>query len=179
MLTEAELARAMKLPKLRKAFQMLGVPDVSPADLLKTIDKDGSGSVSLDEFIEGIMKMRGETGGQDMIMMMLQVNGLTVRVQVLEDRLDKLSTNVLAVKDALKFALDGIRSALYKAEYVEMRSKQLESAKSQCASKVAILVAVTTSESNTEGSLQPQAKLPPRLPKAGSRAHCLQHRLAR
>lgn len=146
MLTEAELARAMKLPKLRKAFQMLGVPDVSPADLLKTIDKDGSGSVSLDEFIEGIMKMRGETGGQDMIMMMLQVNGLTVRVQVLEDRLDKLSTNVLAVKDALKFALDGIRSALYKAEYVEMRSKQLESAKIGTGEK---LIAVYESDEPT------------------------------
>jgi hypothetical protein len=129
MLTEAELARAMKLPKLRQAFNMLGVPDVSPADLLKTIDKDGNGSVSHEEFIDGILKMRGDTGPQDMIMLQLQINGLTTRVQVLEDRLDKLASNVLAVKHALQFALDGIRSALYKADYVEMRSKQLESAK--------------------------------------------------
>lgn len=128
-LNEAELARAMKLPKLRQAFQMLGVPDVSPSDLLKTIDKDGSGSVSHEEFVQGILKMRGETGPQDLIMLMLQVNGLTTRVQELEKRLDRLATNVHAVKDALQFALGGVRAALYKAEYVEMRSKQLEVAK--------------------------------------------------
>merc|ERR1719453_2680423 len=61
--------------------------------------------------------------------MLLQVNGLTTRVQVLENRLEKLAENVLAVKNALQFCLDGIRSALYKADYVEMRSKQLEVAK--------------------------------------------------
>jgi hypothetical protein len=129
MLTEPELARAMKLPKLRQAFNMLGVPDVSPADLLKTIDKDGNGSVSHQEFVDGILKMRGETGPQDMVMLQLQVNGLTTRVQVLENRLERIAENVLAVKNALQFCLDGIKSALYKAEYVEMRSKQLEVAK--------------------------------------------------
>jgi len=64
-----------------------------------------------------------------MVMLELQVNGLTTRVQVLEDRLDKLSENVGAVKNALQFCLDGIKSALYKAEYVSMRSKQMESIK--------------------------------------------------
>merc|ERR1712224_684470 len=108
---------------------MLGVPDVSPADLLRTIDKDGSGSVSHEEFVEGILKMRGETGPQDMILLQLQVNGLTIRVTVLENRLVKLADNVHKVKEALQFALDDIRAALYKAEYVEMRSKQLEVAK--------------------------------------------------
>lgn len=128
-LTEAELGRAMKLPKLRQAFQLLGIPDVTPGDLLKTIDKDGSGSVSHEEFVEGILKMKGETGAQDMIMLQLQVNGLTTRVQALETQLEKITENVVAVKSSLEFCLDGIKSALYKAEYVDMRSKQMESIK--------------------------------------------------
>lgn len=62
-------------------------------------------------------------------MLMLNVNGLSTRVQELENRLDRLARNVGIVKSALSFTLDGIRSALYKAEYTEMRSKQLEVAK--------------------------------------------------
>lgn len=128
-LTEDELANAMRLPKMRAAFQALEIPNMPPGELLVALDINGNGELTYDEFVDGIMKMRGETGARDMIILQLEIQGLTTRVQVLEKRLEQLSKQVRAVGDALRYALDGVRSALKKADYTTLRNKQLEFAK--------------------------------------------------
>lgn len=76
----------MQRPKIIAAFQMLDMPVSSIHELMHALDKDGNGEITRHEFIEGIMRLRGESDPRETAKLILECQMIMGRVETLERR---------------------------------------------------------------------------------------------
>merc|ERR1719238_2017737 len=81
-----EMERAMQKPNIIRAFMELDMPIASIHELMQSLDKDGNGEVTRHEFIEGIMRLRGESDPRETAKLILETQMILGRVERLEQR---------------------------------------------------------------------------------------------
>jgi Ca2+-binding EF-hand superfamily protein len=64
-LSTREFRRAMAQPRVQQSMKDIGIPPEELGTLFSTIDRDGSGDVTLDELCEGFIKMKLSMRGAD------------------------------------------------------------------------------------------------------------------
>ena len=75
-----ELEAAMQSPVLVRVMKEVEIPFSTPQELFRALDSDRSGSITFDEFVMGIIKLKHPAEGKDVVAM--QVN-LARSLQVL------------------------------------------------------------------------------------------------
>eukprot|EP00928_Gymnodinium_smaydae_P061188 TRINITY_DN45339_c0_g1_i1.p1 TRINITY_DN45339_c0_g1~~TRINITY_DN45339_c0_g1_i1.p1 ORF type:complete len:476 (+),score=104.66 TRINITY_DN45339_c0_g1_i1:129-1556(+) len=62
-----EFNNLLKLDKVAYKFRLLGINMDEADELFEVIDCDGSGTITADEYVLGLSKLRGQTRGQDVV----------------------------------------------------------------------------------------------------------------
>mmetsp|Transcript_37526 Transcript_37526/g.100020 ORF Transcript_37526/g.100020 Transcript_37526/m.100020 type:complete len:183 (-) Transcript_37526:38-586(-) len=79
-MTLEELTRGLKDPRVQSYFTALGLELHDTARLFNLIDDDGSGDVSIDEFLDGCLRLKGEAKSIDMHSVIHQMRRLEDRI---------------------------------------------------------------------------------------------------
>ncbi|CAK9057070.1 unnamed protein product [Durusdinium trenchii] len=66
-ITRKEFERAWKDPVLQTVFDALEISSTDAWDLFRQLDRDGSGEVDVDEFLEGCMMIKGPARSIDVV----------------------------------------------------------------------------------------------------------------
>lgn len=103
-LSPAEIAVALKVSNLGDILIDLGVPVLDPDSLVRLLDYDGSGTVSFEELVDGIVKMDEEINSRDYQFMAFWLWNLLMRTKSLEERLDKLVDQISDIRYRLKMS---------------------------------------------------------------------------
>mmetsp|Transcript_21634 Transcript_21634/g.37959 ORF Transcript_21634/g.37959 Transcript_21634/m.37959 type:complete len:584 (+) Transcript_21634:135-1886(+) len=103
-LSAAEIEVALKVTNLGDILRELGVPVLEPENLVRLLDFDGSGTVSFDELVEGVIKMDEEISSRDYQFMAFWLWNLLMRTKQLEERLDKLVDQISDIRYRLKMS---------------------------------------------------------------------------
>ncbi|CAK9033402.1 unnamed protein product [Durusdinium trenchii] len=99
----AELKDALRSAKLRTFMNSLGISTEDVWTLFMTVDTDGSGEISLDEFVHGCMQLQGPAKG-------LQVARMSYENTVMRAEMKKIREDVLHFQ-TVPWALKGARFA--------------------------------------------------------------------
>lgn len=67
VLTKEEFIRALELPEVMKLLHEVGIDLRQAENLFDILDYDGSGSLDVAEFVEGVMKARGDAKAKDVL----------------------------------------------------------------------------------------------------------------
>ena len=74
-------------PQNQAYFDMIGFRPGDASLLAELLDRDGSGDISLQEFIAGCERMKGEAKGIDVHMLLLECSVLNEKLDVLHENL--------------------------------------------------------------------------------------------
>lgn len=105
------------------------------------LDVDNSGSLSIDEFIKGVQKMKGPAQGADMILLLSYVQRASKKALALQNQADKLIAQANTLLERLDDMWGVTESELYERKYVQERQKELASkvsARNDLISKLAL-----------------------------------------
>mmetsp|Transcript_44057 Transcript_44057/g.82376 ORF Transcript_44057/g.82376 Transcript_44057/m.82376 type:complete len:620 (-) Transcript_44057:182-2041(-) len=92
VLTWGEFSKTLEEPSNLKYFNSLGINPREARGLFTLLDADESGSVSLQEFMQGCLRLRGQAKSIDMATLMYQNKRI---VFWLQDRLERLEQSLL------------------------------------------------------------------------------------
>jgi len=99
-----EFQLLIREPALKQKFNMLGIPAEEAEDLFDVMDGDKSGSVSPEEFIEGLQRIKGQARGQDIVQLIcfaqkecLRASRFVARLQALNKRADHIQERLDSV----------------------------------------------------------------------------------
>jgi Ca2+-binding EF-hand superfamily protein len=79
-MTETELQELMTQEDFKEQMECLGIHSTEAHGLFKLLDDDGSGSVSIDEFLSGCIRLKGTAKAVDMITLLFETNKLNRKV---------------------------------------------------------------------------------------------------
>ncbi|CAE7397220.1 SCN8A [Symbiodinium natans] len=82
-----EIQMLLQDPVMSAYFDMIGFRAGDAALLAELLDRDGSGDISLNEFIAGCERMKGEAKGIDVHMLLLECSVLNEKLDVLHENL--------------------------------------------------------------------------------------------
>jgi hypothetical protein len=103
-----EFRRLIRTPTFNNKLRLLGIQFDEAESLFEIMDADKSGTVSPEEFIKGILKMRGVAKGQDLVQVICFAQKQCLRAKKNVDRLRLLNTKA----DVLQNRLDHIGSRI-------------------------------------------------------------------
>jgi len=96
-----ELDVLLRLPKVQLWLGELGI-DASDAEVLfELLDHNGDGSICLNEFVEGISKLRGEARSQDLVPMIGMIRRLFGQSKEILQAVEQVAAEVAAEKRSL------------------------------------------------------------------------------
>mmetsp|Transcript_42086 Transcript_42086/g.131192 ORF Transcript_42086/g.131192 Transcript_42086/m.131192 type:complete len:482 (+) Transcript_42086:68-1513(+) len=120
-----EFQRVLHLPSIVLKLRLLGVHYDEAEQLFELMDADRSGSVSPEEFVEGMQKMRGDAKGQDLVSLISSCQKqcaravtFVERVRQLNAKADKIQTRLDGVGKGMTSELLGRRAASQRNEEV-------------------------------------------------------------
>jgi len=93
-LTAAVLESQLSVPKVQSWFKALDVDAKQAWKLYKILDHDRSGHVSIEEFVEGCLRLRGQATRVDVESMKWEIRGSTKRAEQNAQRLTQLIENL-------------------------------------------------------------------------------------
>jgi len=108
-----EMERAMQKPNIIRAFMELDMPIASIHELMQSLDKDGNGEVTRHEFIEGIMRLRGESDPRETAKLILETQMMNSRIERLDERLVACTTKVKLVTRRLEVSFEKIAEMIH------------------------------------------------------------------
>eukprot|EP00811_Abedinium_folium_P000022 NODE_1001_length_2657_cov_7.915810.p1 GENE.NODE_1001_length_2657_cov_7.915810~~NODE_1001_length_2657_cov_7.915810.p1 ORF type:complete len:843 (+),score=232.98 NODE_1001_length_2657_cov_7.915810:68-2596(+) len=86
----AELNFLMEEQKLERMFHTIGVPVCEVQNIFNLIDYDGAGEVDIDDFIDGILRVRGEARALDVQVVLSQTKKIMHMIKVCSADIDAL-----------------------------------------------------------------------------------------
>lgn len=104
-LTRRELKDALKLDHIRSRLQLLGFEPTEAMELLEFLDEDCSGTVALEEFVDGLNRMKGAASAKELYLVFKKICSVQ-RAQVQHNRL--VEERFAALQDGLS----GVQEAL-------------------------------------------------------------------
>lgn len=98
--TEEVLGELLLVEDFKVQLNALGLHTTEADGLFKLLDGDNSGSVSIDEFISGCLRLKGGAQAVDMVTMLYETNKLSKKLSRLETALDKALCLHISDEDA-------------------------------------------------------------------------------
>lgn len=86
-ITKSDLEMALKDTRVLHTFAVLDIDIMDSNYLFNVLDKDNSGAVDMEEFVEGCMRIKGAAKTVD-------IHILTFEIQVLRDRVDLIISEI-------------------------------------------------------------------------------------
>lgn len=105
-----EFQKLIRTPHFGFKLRLLGMYEDEAENLFDLMDADDSGTVSPEEFIEGVKKLKGHAKGQDLLQLICFAQKQCLRGQRFVDRVRRLS----AKADQIQHRLDSIGSSMSK-----------------------------------------------------------------
>lgn len=82
-----EFRNALEDPEVLKKLRMVDLPVQEAEALFMVLDADGSGSLSVDEFIGGCLRLKGNAKSKDLLAVQISVESMAKRIDNLEELL--------------------------------------------------------------------------------------------
>mmetsp|Transcript_193 Transcript_193/g.633 ORF Transcript_193/g.633 Transcript_193/m.633 type:complete len:546 (-) Transcript_193:64-1701(-) len=105
-----ELKEAMEIPQVAAAFTQLDLPVPEPFKLFKQIDKRNRGHVSVDEFREGLLRLKEPATRVDYARLAARLGGKVTYMDSVEARTEVLRQKLHDTAKALSFAMEQLGS---------------------------------------------------------------------
>lgn len=80
-MTQSELERLMEQADFKQQLECLGIHPTEAHGLFKLLDDDGSGLVSIEEFLSGCIRLKGTAKSVDMITLLFETNKMKRRIE--------------------------------------------------------------------------------------------------
>lgn len=100
-LTREELEASRRHPKIQKRLRGLEISAKEIDELWEILD-DGDGELTIDEFVNGMKKMKGVAQARDTMYVMRNLKDVDMDISGLDERLDKMSEEVTFVKSEVR-----------------------------------------------------------------------------
>jgi len=115
-LSQKEFKKLIRIPSLVKKLGLLGIGVDEAESLFEIMDVNQSGSVTPEEFIAGLQKVKGPAKGQDMVQLICYAQRQVIRSTQFVQRIRFLNVQVDAVQERLNLAgkslqLEGIEQS--------------------------------------------------------------------
>jgi len=105
-----ELKEAMEIPQVAAAFTQLDLPVPEPYKLFKQIDKRNRGHVSVEEFKEGLLRLKEPATRVDYARLAARLGGKVTYMDRVEARTEVLRQKLHDTAKALSFAMEQLGS---------------------------------------------------------------------
>lgn len=115
-----EVKDAMSVPVIRDGLKNLNLPLTDAAELFDHIDKAGTGELSVDEFEDGLLKLREPTSRFDMACLTAQIGSSVAITTRLDKRSEALLETMHALSASLVDAFAELGDTAYSEEQVEV-----------------------------------------------------------
>lgn len=79
-----EFQRSLEDPEVLKKLRLVDLPVEEAQALFMVLDADGSGSLSVDEFIGGCLRLKGNAKSKDLLAVQISVESMAKRIDSLE-----------------------------------------------------------------------------------------------
>jgi len=86
-MTQKELEQLMEQDDFKQQLECLGIHPTEAHGLFKLLDDDASGSVSIEEFVSGCLRLKGTAKAVDMITLLFETNKLNRKISSMKDML--------------------------------------------------------------------------------------------
>lgn len=103
-LSQEEFHEAIHMESFKAKLALLEIPLHEVEEIFYILDTDHSGSISCEEFINGLRRIKGQAQGKDLVMLCSLINRLTRRTDKLSTRAHRLIRNA----DEVMKRLDGM-----------------------------------------------------------------------
>ncbi|KAF4680697.1 hypothetical protein FOZ63_027093, partial [Perkinsus olseni] len=110
-LTVEEFRQAIRNPEVESKMKLIDLPVADAEELFMVLDHDGSGELSVDEFIGGCVRLKGSAKSKDLLAVQVSVESLAKKLDQLEGYLKDSENKVSGLdhktkrmlRDALEF----------------------------------------------------------------------------
>merc|ERR1712167_552507 len=87
-LTIEEFEAAIQKPDVMNRLKLIELPMSDAMELFYILDHDGSGELSVDEFIGGCMRLKGSAKSKDLLAVQISCQTLSKKMNLLVEKLD-------------------------------------------------------------------------------------------
>jgi len=122
-----EIQYALEVSDLDEILRSMGVPVTDAESIVRLLDYTGSGTVSYEELVDGIVKMDEDITKRDYAMMGFWVKNLLERTRFLEERLERLCGAISFIRKRLEGAFAALNHMIRNAKDTQMRQKAIKS----------------------------------------------------
>jgi voltage-gated sodium channel len=98
-LTMEEIQQAMKDPEALNKLKLIDLPLDDPNEIFTLLDVDQSGELSIDEFISGCMRIKGNAKSKDLLAVQIAVDTLGSKFQDLTEALNEAGSKIMSLDD--------------------------------------------------------------------------------
>lgn len=116
-----EIQYALEVSDLEEILRNLGVPVTDAESIVRLLDYTGSGTVSYEELVDGIVKMDEDITKRDYAMMGFWVKNLLERTKFLEERLEILCQEISFIRKRLGGSFQALNHMIRNAKDTQMR----------------------------------------------------------
>jgi voltage-gated sodium channel len=110
--TLEEFRKMLTVPSMTFKLRLLGLMAQEAESLFEIMDADNSGSVSPEEFVTGLQKLKGVAKGQDLVQLICFAQKTCMRASVYVDRLKELNKKADIIQDRLNVVGKGMSHEL-------------------------------------------------------------------
>lgn len=121
-----EIDRALHKTKLKWLLYDLNVPDLDGNSFVRLFDRDGSGSVSADEMVDGIVVMGEDIQPRDYVRIAMWAWNLLMRAKRLSEKVEALSGKVSELRLTLEKAFQAMEYFQHTKEVIELRGRAIK-----------------------------------------------------
>jgi voltage-gated sodium channel len=83
-----EFQGMLEIKAAKQKFEILQVPIDNPRELFNLFEQDDDGEITMDDFFAGILKIKGEASGRDMMTLVMAARTVANKTTKLENHLD-------------------------------------------------------------------------------------------
>lgn len=124
-LSKEEFTEAINKDEFKSKLMLLEIPLHEVEEVFYILDTDHSGSISCEEFVNGLRRIKGQAQGKDLVMLCSLINRLIRRVNVLKERAFRLIRNADEVMKRLDVMWKQTSEELQRREYSMGRAEEL------------------------------------------------------
>ena len=101
-----EFRSAIRQPEVERKLKLIELPVADAEELFAILDHDGSGELSVEEFIGGCIRLKGPAKSKDLLSVQVSIQALAERLETLEFQLSQSEASVQLLEAKSKAMLD-------------------------------------------------------------------------